>query len=245
MAKIIAIFSIAAAVAALALAAVGVRTSQTLTPPKPEGHLASAVPMQSGGWIGKDTPLGATEEVQRASENLLSVNEYLSRKYVSGNSEFTLYISYWAQGKESVAKASTHVPDNCWVRNGWKNLTDKKSDGNVFSLNGKKLKPFYRREFEIKNPGGEVQNRKVAYWYIVNGEAYDFGRGETSIPSPTKYVRNMIRQSREGIPEQYFVRIDSSSPIEEIFADADFRKILNALGELILFEKNGKTEGEK
>lgn len=245
MAKIIAIFSFLAAVVAIVLMAVGVRTSKTLMPPKPEGHLALAVPMQSGKWKGEDTPLGATEEVQRASENLLSVNEYLSRKYTSGKSEFTLYISYWAQGKESVAKASTHVPDNCWVRNGWKNLKDKKSDGNVFSVGGKKLKPFYKREFEIKNPSGEVQNRKVAYWYVVNGKAYDFGSGETSIPSPTKYVRNMIRQSKEGIPEQYFVRVDSSSPIEEIFEDADFQKILNALGELVLFEKDGETEAEK
>ena len=55
----------------------------------------------------------------------------------------------------------------------------------------------------------------------------------------------MIRQSQEGIPEQYFVRVDSSSPIEEIFEDADFQKILNALGELVLFEKDGEMEAEK
>ncbi len=236
MVRIVAIFAFIVALAALGLTFVGVRTSQNLMPPKPEGHLARAVPMVSGKWQGKDTPLGETEEVQRASENILAVTEYLSRKYTSLNGEFTLYISYWAQGKESVAQASTHVPDNCWVRNGWTNLKDKKVDGNVIELNGKKLKPFYKREFEIKEPSGTIQNRKVVYWYIVNGKPYDFGKGETSIPSPTKYVQNMIKQSREGIPEQYFIRVDSAKPIDQILNDADFKQILNGLGELILFE---------
>lgn len=244
MVKIIAIFSFIVAVSALVLTFVGFGTSQNLVPPKPEGHLAVVVPMEVGKWQGKDTPLGETEEVQRASENILSVTEYLSRKYTSSNSEFTLYISYWAQGKESVTQASTHVPDNCWVRNGWTNLVDKKSDGNLMSLNGKNLKPFYKREFEIKEPSGAIQNRKVAYWYIVNGKPYDYGKGETSIPSPTKYIKNMIKQSREGIPEQYFVRVDSARPIDEILKDKDFQKILNALGELILFEEETK-ESEK
>lgn len=236
MAKIIAVISFVAAGIALALMFVGINTSRGLKPPKPEGHMAKIVPMQSGKWLGRDTPLGETEEVQRASENILAVNEYLSRKYESAGGEFTLYISYWAQGKESIAKASTHMPDNCWVRNGWKNLKEKKSDGNRFELNGRQLKPFYKREFEITGKDGSKQNRKVAYWFIVDGKAYDFGSGETSIPSPSKYIKNMIKQSREGIPEQYFVRIDSHAPLDELFADADFQKILEALGNLILFE---------
>lgn len=236
MAKIIAVISFVAACIALALMFVGINTTRNLKPPKPEGHMAKIVPMQSGKWLGRDTPLGETEEVQRASENILAVNEYLSRKYESASGEFTLYISYWAQGKETIAKASTHMPDNCWVRNGWKNLKDKKSDGNRFELNGRQLKPFYKREFEITGKDGSTQNRKVAYWFIVDGKAYDFGSGETSIPSPSKYIRNMIKQSREGIPEQYFVRIDSHAPLDELFADADFQKILEALGNLILFE---------
>ena len=104
------------------------------------------------------------------------------------------------------------------------------------------LKPFYKREFEINDQSGAVQNRKVAYWFIVDGKAYDFGSGETSIPSPSKYIKNMIKQSREGIPEQYFVRIDSHTPLGELLADADFQKILEALGNLILFEEE---EGAK
>ena len=236
MAKIIAVISFIVACAALVLMFVGLRASHNLKPPKPEGHMAKIVPMECGKWVGADKPLGETEEVQRASENLLAVNEYLSRRYTSRDGEFTLYISYWAAGKESIARASTHMPDNCWVRNGWKNLKDKKSDGNRFELNGRMLKPFYKREFELSGKNGEIQNRKVAYWFVVDGKAYDFGSGETSIPSPTKYIQNMIKQSRDGIPEQYFVRIDSRAPIDELFADKDFQKILEALGNLILFE---------
>ena len=243
MAKIIAVISFIAACVALALMFVGLNTSRSLKPPKPEGHMAAAVPMECGKWRGEDTPLGETEEVQRASENILSVNEYLSRKYRAyGGGEFALYISYWAQGKESIARASTHMPDNCWVRNGWENLKDKKSDGNRYELNGKALKPFYKREFEFKEKDGSIQNRKVAYWFIVDGKAYDFGSGETSIPSPSKYIRNMIKQSREGIPEQYFVRIDSHAPLDELFADADFQKILEALGNLVLFEDEKEAQ---
>ena len=40
------------------------------------------------------------------------------------------------------------------------------------------------------------------------------------------------------MPEQYFVRVDSSMPLENLKSDPGFIKVMKALGKLTLEEKN-------
>lgn len=240
MLKTVLYMAVASVCAALAMMLFfNLRTIGGMKPPKPAGHMDRAIPMKSGKWTGRDMPLGPTEEVARASENILSVNEYLSRRYVSPDGgEFTLYISYWAEGKEPVSRASTHLPDNCWVEGGWTNLPDFKVNGRVIEAPGGKFFPGNTRKFEIRSNSGESVRREVIYWYVVDGKGYDYGGGDTRIPSAVRYVENMLRQGTEGIPEQYFIRIDSSAPIDSIISDPDVAPILEALGSLVLFDRS-------
>ena len=243
MAKIVGFLAFLTALAAVLAVSIGGAAKPPLRPPQPEGHLAQLVPMNSGKWIGRDIPLGETEEVIRASENLLAVSEFLSRRYFcAGNPkrEFTLYISYWAAGKETVAKASTHMPDNCWVRNGAKNIKEKKRDDAVFDVCGVKLFPAHLRTFAFPQKDGSSVCRNAVYWYMVDGNPYSYGGGDTAIPSPSNYVKNMWRQARMGIPEQYFVRVDSFEDLAELFADEDFRKILEGLAKSVLSDASNK-----
>ncbi len=243
MQKILAILSLIVAALALLLVNFYGKSSKDLRPPKPEGHLAKLIPLEIGKWHGKDVPLGETEEVIRASESLLAVSEFLCRKYFdSEGQEFSLYISYWAQGKEPTVKAASHIPDNCWVRNGWDNIASAKNYGEELVIEGKTFMPLYSRKFGIKSPDGSVNFRNVWFWFIIEGESYNFGVGDTAIPSPINYIKNMIREANEGIPEQYFIRLDSNLEMKELYNDEDFKKLLKLLGELAIYKN---TDSDK
>lgn len=213
---------------------------------KPEKHLEAAMPMNFGGLRGKDIPLGETDEVMRATEKILAVNEFLNREYtLPDGRKFTVYISYWAPKKEPVRVASTHTPDRCWVRNGWKNDDSKKKQHEVLNVGGRDLMPAYYREYTIGNMG-KTYRRYVWFWFVVGGVRYDYKASDNYAPSPILYVKNMIEDALQGSPEMYFVRIDSDVPLAELFKEEEFKGALKKLGELILFEnKNSGSQTEK
>lgn len=206
---------------------------------KPENHLQAAIPANIGEMVSKDMPLGDTEEVIRATESILLVNEFLNREYKFPDGKtFSLYISYWEPNKEDLMKASEHTPDRCWVKNGWKNLDDKKRFDDILETDGKKLKPAYYRELTFKHVSGTFK-RNVWFWFIADGERYTyFNSNDTYSVSPLAYIFNGFKDALKGSPEQYFVRIDSEYPLEDFYENKDFKKLLSHLGELILFEKS-------
>ena len=243
MAKFVAACALIVILLAAGFMFFGIEQASSTKPAAPLGHMAKLIPMEAGKWKGEDVPLGQTEEVVRAAESLLLVTEFLSRNYkTSDGRDFTLYISYWAAGKEPVIRASRHVPDNCWVGNGWKLDKDKKRDGIVYKVGDKNLKPGYYREFDFTQSDGLSVHRNVFYWYIVDGKPYHYGSGDTAIPGPAQYIRNLMNQCFEGIPEQYFIRLDTGGSIEELLKDPDVQPILKGLGELTLFEAKGENK---
>lgn len=212
---------------------------------KPEKHLETALPMDFDGLKGKDIPLGANEEVTRATEKILAVNEFLNREYtLSDGGKFTVYISYWAPKKEPVRVASTHTPDRCWVRSGWKNDDSKKKQSEVLTVGGKKLMPAYYREYTVENMGNTYR-RYVWFWFITGGKRYDYNASDNYAPSPIMYVKNMINDALRGSPEMYFIRVDSDIPLAELLNKKEFESALVKLGELILFEKDNPEGGKK
>lgn len=246
MQKIFTVFAIIVCLLSLGLVFLWSPSSKDLRPPKPVGHMDQAIPMTFGKWKGQEKPLAETDEVLRATESLLAVNEFLNRTYRASNGEeFTLYISYWAQGKEPTVKAASHIPDNCWVRSGWTNIEEAKAYGEEIKLDGKYFQPLYSRKFGVKTNRNNMVYRYVWYWFLVEGKSYDFGSGDLAIPSPVNYVKNMIRESREGIPEQYFIRIDSDKPLSELYEDEDFKDLLKSLGNFILYKQNEIAQENK
>jgi hypothetical protein len=212
---------------------------------KPEKHLEASIPMDFDGLKGRDIPLGATEEVMRATEKILAVNEFLNREYTMPDGRrFSVYISYWAPKKEPVRVASTHTPDRCWVRNGWKNDDSKKKQHEVLNVAGKNLMPAYYREYTVENME-KIYRRYVWFWFVVDGKRYDYKTSDNYAPNPIMYVKNMVEDALQGSPEMYFVRIDSDIPLAELFKAREFKSALEKLGELILFEKKQPESGIK
>ena len=237
MKKFFVALALFAAVVGVLLAFVRVNFAAQPKAEKPAGHMTAIIPEMVGAFTSKEKPIGNTEEVARAAEKYLAVSEYFNRSYSDGNgTEFTVYISYWGEGKESTIRASAHTPDRCWVENGWKNIEQKKKFNEVFSVNGKKLMPAYYREFAYKTDSG-IARRNVVFWFVVNGKRYDYGTSDNAIPSLKKYFQNMLRDAFTVSPECYFVRVDSSQDIYQLMQNKDFLTVMDALGKLILYQK--------
>ncbi len=204
------------------------------------GYLKSQVPEKFGGVTSVEKPLGATEEVERASEKILNVSDYLNREYtLSSGKKVSVYISYWAPAKEPIVTASTHTPDRCWVKNGWScnDKTRRFKDIIVLDDANKKLKPARYGEYSYVSSMsmGKKFTRYVWYWFLVEGEVYEFTKSNY-YTSPLAWVKNTLSQLKNKAPEMYFVRIDADFSLDELREDKEFQQLLAYLGDMILFE---------
>lgn len=201
--------------------------------------LKDAVPSTIGGMKSKDLPLGNTESVSKAAVDILNVSDWMNREYTTKDGKtFTLYISYWLPNAEETFNASVHTPDRCWVMNGWKNLDEKKRSDDILETNGKKLFPAYYRELTFLIGENGITKRNVWFWFIVDGKRYNYITSDTFTPNPYLYIKNVISRLKKFYPEKYFIRIDSSYPLEDFLKDDDFNSLLSKLGDLVLFPKD-------
>ena len=205
---------------------------------KVETPIDSLIPKTIGSMTSRERPLGNTEEVAHAAESLLNVNEWVNREYsLPDGKKFQLYISHWLPNKEDVVKASTHTPDRCWVKNGWKNDDSKKRFDDVLEgAGGKRTFPAHYREYLFDTPSAKIR-RKVWFWFLVDGKPYNYNSTDNFVANPASYAFNAFRDALVGSPEQYFIRIDSDGRLEDFAQNEDFKALIDKLGEIILYPK--------
>lgn len=202
-----------------------------------EGRLKTAIPYEMDGWTSKDSGLGDTEEVQRAAEKVLNVTDYVNRTYSKNGTDFTVYIAYWKPDTMEIHRASSHSPDRCWVANGWKNIDSEKKEFKSLDIGDEKLLGGFSRAYTLPTEMGIVK-RYVWYWHIVDGTPYGYGKSDNFTPTLSNWLKGVFSAAIKGMPEQYFVRVDSSVPLENLKSDPGFIKVMKALGKLTLEEKN-------
>jgi len=196
-------------------------------PPTRERHLALAVPGVLPGWDGRDVPLGASEFLTGEVEKVLNYDEVLNREYTHGADRFSVYVAYWGPGKMPTQVVASHTPDRCWTENGWRCLAMKFKQTGMFA--GVALQPAEWRLFEPPLGGSPTY---VLYWHIVDGRTYDYGERFNAIPDPVRWLNGVVQQALRGNREQYFIRLTSSQPIEELWADAGFKEMVQGLADL-------------
>jgi hypothetical protein len=91
------------------------------------------------------------------------------------------------------------------------------------------LQPAEWRRFESARGDQPVH---VVYWHLVEGRIYDYGNRFNAVPSPTLWLKDALQQALLGSREQYFFRITSSEPLENLWADPGVSEILARLGRL-------------
>jgi Protein of unknown function (DUF3485) len=202
--------------------------------------LAAGLPSAPAGWSAKDEPLGPTEFLQTAVEKNLNYDDMVNRVYRNGGRSFGLYVAYWSPGRMPVQKVASHTPDRCWSENGWTceamRIDDNLKAGNQLLL------PARWRLFRPPVQGGPKQY--VLYWHLVGGELYDYGDRFNQRPDPLKWWRDTVHYAVKGSSDQYFIRIMSSQPLEELQGDPGFQEVLGALATLgLAAAEKPKAEG--
>jgi len=194
-------------------------------------HLAAALPVTVGNWTSSEVPLGATEAVQGAVEKTLQFDDSFFREYRSANGVVGLYVAYWGPGKMPTQLVASHTPDRCWSESGW--ICEQLKHAQALAGMEDRLLPGEWRIFSA--PGGSRLH--VQYWHLVGGEPYDYGGRLNRTPSIWRWWRDAARQVFKAPGEQYFIRISSSRPFEDLAADPAWHEMLAALAKLGLAAK--------
>jgi hypothetical protein len=206
--------------------------------PKPhDPHLAQTIPLTiPGGWTGADVPLGANEFMANEVEKVLNYDAVLNREFSRGGETFGVYVAYWGAGKMPTRLVASHTPDRCWTENGWRCLAMKFKQPEIFE--GAVLQPAEWRIFEPPLGGSPTY---VLYWHLVEGHAYDYGDRFNNVPSPILWWKDAVQQAVLGSREQYFIRLTSNEPLENLWHDPGFAEVLRGLGRLGLVVKQPVT----
>ena len=182
------------------------------------------------GWSSVDLPLAETEEARNTVERRLNFDDYVSRIYRSGELEVGVYIAYWEPGTTAVRMVGVHTPDTCWVQNGW-TCTDRES-GVLKDVGNGYLKPG---EFGIYQIRDHVQH--VLFWHLVGKQVY--GYEQQDIHNVFAPLQDMMQFGLNQRQEQYFIRVSSNRPFEEIWNDPGFARLMEDIAALGL-----KFDGE-
>lgn len=184
------------------------RERTRLTAPDFSSWLPSKIP----GWEVEDRPVAETPEMKKAITSLLNYDSAILRIYRKGDTQITVYISYWLPGKMPENTIDAHTPDICWVYSGWAikkqpPLPDQKVGSRVVPVPNVRL-------FTMKG-----EDISVTYWDIVGSRL----RNNKSILEPSlnfwQKVDRRLHQVIDSVlkppQQQLFIRVSSNKQISE------------------------------
>lgn len=185
-------------------------------------HVYQYVPAFIEGWKVEDRSLGATESVIDVVERRLNFDDYSYRRYSRDEKYFEVYVAYWGDGKMPLNQVASHTPDRCWTEAGWSPVDMRFAER--IEVNDQPLKPAEWRCFAM----GDHQEF-VYFWHLVGGRLYDYGERFNATPHPVKWIRDTLNWYMGGSHEQYFIRINSNVPFEQLWPDEGFLEVLESL----------------
>lgn len=218
MKKLLLIFA-----AVILLGGLSLRAYFALVPP-PEATLkeplATILPEELQGWSIRDLDMAESPESSARISDFLNFDDALFRVFERGDTFIGLYIAYWTPGKASYRWAGAHTPDTCWVLNGW--TCDDREYSVPFSHEDTRFQPA---EFGIYSKDGSAQN--VYFWHLVGGEA--FGYEQQGTPNIFAALIDIQEHGLNLREEQFFIRLSSNQPLDELKQMAGFDAILDGL----------------
>lgn len=200
--------------------------------PVPEGTLeeplTEAIPALLPGWQVTELDLGPTESVTERSHNLLKLDDFVHRQYQRGPKVFSVYVAYWKPGKMPVRLVNQHTPDRCWTEVGWA-CTDRQ--WNVHrEVDGEPLQPGQWGVFELQD-----YKQYTYFWHLVGGEAHWYGGERLNTRTSLTTVWEDFRKFGLNVHrEQFFVRITSPEPMDDLWQEPGFQEVMRELAELCL-----------
>ncbi len=166
---------------------------------------ALLLPVAADGW-----QVATTSGMNKFS-GILRTTQLVERTYaktIAGQPMLlSVYIAHWAPGEAPVSLVASHTPDACWPGAGWlprPNSTPQTAP----LLAGRRLPQAEHRIFQSPHS----PPLQVWFWHVYDGRVINY-RDPYSVPALLELaLRYGFR--REG--EQYFIRITSNQPWEQI-----------------------------
>lgn len=195
--------------------------------------LGERLPRAFAGWSGRDEALGPNEVTRSTVERTLNYDDCVYRIFERGDKEVGVYVAYWAPGRMPLQKVASHTPDRCWTENGW--LCEEMRSGEMLSAGPVRLMPAQWRRFVP--PSSSSPQQFVVYWHLVGDRLYDYGTRFNARPDLVKWWRDTLDYAYSGSEAQYFIRVTSNRPFEELKDEPAWQEILAALARLGLDRK--------
>jgi hypothetical protein len=184
--------------------------------------LKRMLPAGVEGWSQEDVPLGSSEASTESALKMLRLDTFVQRRYTRGSDAITVYVAYWKPGGMESRFVATHVPDVCWLDNGWERT--RMRNAAQIDVEGVKLVPCEEREFAIQG-----HREVVLYWLIVGGKLFDFAGHNVNSPDIFTFATDLYHNMLQGVPEQVFIRISSSMREERLLSEPLFLEIMRDL----------------
>lgn len=225
----IALLSIGALVCAL-LVGVIIRQEYFFEPPRTlQDPLVEIISADIPGWESEDLELASSMEMQERTEEILNFEEAVYRVYKKGGREIGVYVAYWKPKQMPIRQVQSHTPDICWVRNGWQ--MEDRADAIPFKAGEVDLFPAEYRTFTWNGAG---QLTYVYYWHTVGDTIY-VNRTEAGEFDRLDPIKTIFKFGLDQMQEQFFVRISSNRPFDNIFqSDPGMAQLLEELSDLTL-----------
>ncbi len=193
-------------------------------------ELRALLPIEVQGWKSREVPIAETEIVRTQVVELLNYSDAVQRSYQKGEREFTVYTAYWAPARMQPRLIADHIPDHCWVFAGWKMYNEDYA--RRFSIGSTPLWPAQYRDFSFHG-----ENKHVLYWHIMGGKLSGFAQEPR--PRWAEWLREVGSLRPFAVQhEQYFIRISSSSPLQDLWNDPGFQEVMGCLVPLGLAAKS-------
>jgi hypothetical protein len=207
------------------LIAVGLQVAAILIrdPEQPHGRLRDGFPAHATHWAVSEKPIAETPEVAKAAGELLNFDDAVFRIYHRGTQRFDVYAAYWRPGKMSERLVAGHTPDVCWVAAGWTSVSQEPLRSDLAASAGFPACGQYRI---FKDPQGST--RRVVFWHKA-GDGFVNYDSEGGVPPWWAVFTELADHGLKPRGSQYFVRISSNVPWEDLARDSDFRAMTDAL----------------
>jgi hypothetical protein len=183
------------------------------------------LPTRVDGWEVKDLKIAENESMQKAVDEQLNYDQAVFREYRQGTKAFQIYVARWSARKMHPRLISIHVPDRCWVVNGWK-MSEPEYNYQL-NLPGEKIHHGQYRYFSTE--GG--QGLHVLYWHLLGNELSGYAEGPNSLSG--ELFKSLLTGIHGNIGEQFFIRLSSPQPWDEWVNDKLFQQVLGCFAPIL------------
>ena len=225
-----------AAALALLLCAVGlVVYGETQVPaPRFTGSLHDLLPSAPPGWTRKEKAIADTPEMKEAVGELLNFDDGIFVDYTGASGErLSVYMAYWKPGKMSHRLIAVHTPDVCWVGSGWQKTKSTMTpalaiDGTDEPAPGKPVAaPVAVPPGEDRIFTNQGTPEYVWFWHLVGNEVKSYSTGAQ--PPWYAAISDIFERGLKQRDEQFFIRLSSSQPLENLMHGAILPDLLRRL----------------